>query len=432
MLLKEKIETINSTLHKLISFVKSDKAILIDITGYFETVKDKLNTDFAAENTLASYIFDEKMKNAENTDKTVIEYYIENNSGLTEEEKTILKNMEKTIFSVFRIKNDLKGDFEFYNLINEKTYNVLTLPKKLNFRHITSGNYLVARIFLHEGKYYLLRVNDIIPAGSKSDAYKIATIMLLENPEKVYIDNDDKLAEIEADVINIGIKFQEYFKKDEIITTTEYVDDLLTNFNDFVENGDDESLRDIDSLIKIPEQLSFFHVEELSGGADITKLTNSGFSSHEKIYDIGVMFDPGVGLLVLPFYATFKQIFAAEDYKSVEGYEDCILSYFNSGTISPESILRVYNQNSGNFMKIISEVLEIEEQTDIQELLHKYKKEYYAGRKFSPTTILYSSKMFGELMEINDETEPSQMEKVGRNEPCPCGSGKKYKKCCIK
>ncbi|MDY3365198.1 MAG: SEC-C metal-binding domain-containing protein [Prevotella sp.] len=21
-------------------------------------------------------------------------------------------------------------------------------------------------------------------------------------------------------------------------------------------------------------------------------------------------------------------------------------------------------------------------------------------------------------------------EKIGRNEPCPCGSGKKYKKCC--
>ena len=23
------------------------------------------------------------------------------------------------------------------------------------------------------------------------------------------------------------------------------------------------------------------------------------------------------------------------------------------------------------------------------------------------------------------------MNKVGRNDPCPCGSGKKYKKCCI-
>jgi len=26
--------------------------------------------------------------------------------------------------------------------------------------------------------------------------------------------------------------------------------------------------------------------------------------------------------------------------------------------------------------------------------------------------------------------EPVVSRKVGRNEPCPCGSGKKYKKCC--
>jgi uncharacterized protein YecA (UPF0149 family) len=25
---------------------------------------------------------------------------------------------------------------------------------------------------------------------------------------------------------------------------------------------------------------------------------------------------------------------------------------------------------------------------------------------------------------------PVQSEKIGRNDPCPCGSGKKYKKCC--
>jgi SWIM/SEC-C metal-binding protein len=25
---------------------------------------------------------------------------------------------------------------------------------------------------------------------------------------------------------------------------------------------------------------------------------------------------------------------------------------------------------------------------------------------------------------------PAQVEKVDRNDPCPCGSGKKYKKCC--
>jgi uncharacterized protein YecA (UPF0149 family) len=25
---------------------------------------------------------------------------------------------------------------------------------------------------------------------------------------------------------------------------------------------------------------------------------------------------------------------------------------------------------------------------------------------------------------------PLRVEKTGRNDPCPCGSGKKYKKCC--
>ena len=31
---------------------------------------------------------------------------------------------------------------------------------------------------------------------------------------------------------------------------------------------------------------------------------------------------------------------------------------------------------------------------------------------------------------MNPKGEPRRVDKVGRNEPCPCGSGKKYKKCC--
>jgi SWIM/SEC-C metal-binding protein len=31
---------------------------------------------------------------------------------------------------------------------------------------------------------------------------------------------------------------------------------------------------------------------------------------------------------------------------------------------------------------------------------------------------------------LNTPTQKVAEKKVGRNEPCPCGSGKKYKKCC--
>jgi SEC-C motif-containing protein len=32
--------------------------------------------------------------------------------------------------------------------------------------------------------------------------------------------------------------------------------------------------------------------------------------------------------------------------------------------------------------------------------------------------------------EVDPKSPPRQVAKVGRNDPCPCGSGKKYKKCC--
>ena len=43
---------------------------------------------------------------------------------------------------------------------------------------------------------------------------------------------------------------------------------------------------------------------------------------------------------------------------------------------------------------------------------------------------------FGRVKLVNPvpktHSEPIRVEKVGRNQPCPCGSGKKYKKCCGK
>lgn len=35
----------------------------------------------------------------------------------------------------------------------------------------------------------------------------------------------------------------------------------------------------------------------------------------------------------------------------------------------------------------------------------------------------------GYVMEIDPTTKQRRVMKVGRNDPCPCGSGKKFKKC---
>lgn len=38
---------------------------------------------------------------------------------------------------------------------------------------------------------------------------------------------------------------------------------------------------------------------------------------------------------------------------------------------------------------------------------------------------------FGDSVDYEDIPQPAVSNKIGRNDPCPCGSGKKYKKCCM-
>jgi len=39
-------------------------------------------------------------------------------------------------------------------------------------------------------------------------------------------------------------------------------------------------------------------------------------------------------------------------------------------------------------------------------------------------------KVPGAIEWLKDQSGITIARKIGRNEPCPCGSGKKYKKCC--
>ena len=69
-------------------------------------------------------------------------------------------------------------------------------------------------------------------------------------------------------------------------------------------------------------------------------------------------------------------------------------------------------------------------------LLKEYKSEYLNNRLYSSATVLYCSTAFSQVFDVIATPKPQQAEipaqKVGRNEPCPCGSGKKFKNCCGK
>jgi hypothetical protein len=73
-------------------------------------------------------------------------------------------------------------------------------------------------------------------------------------------------------------------------------------------------------------------------------------------------------------------------------------------------------------------LLEVSEKDRTHQLIEDY-------RQWIAEWVNFDLDQHGHEPEDNaeeDEPEPSVSRKVGRNDPCPCGSGKKFKKCCLK
>ena len=245
---------------------------------------------------------------------------------------------------------------------------------------------------------------------------------LVQDPKLLYLDNEEKEAEIKSVIEEMHEKFIKAFDKDIILTTNKHADDIIGAFND----GEDIDLSDKISNLEAPK---FFHVKELDNNySNFLENSLGGFASHTEVYDVAVIFDKEKGLYAIPFYETFTKIFEG---KVVEGKDECI-KYFLTNDSIPDTILERVSTQYKNFMPVINESLEKE--YTFEELIKEYKSEYLKHRLYSSATVLFCSNAFSSVFDVISAPKPEQpeipMEKVGRNEPCPCGSGKKFKNCC--
>lgn len=423
----DKLKLISDTIGELINFAKTDDIVGADFNEYIMTIglKNAPETQKNAESI--PYIFERNINF-----KSIPELFLEKNQTATEETKNVVKGLSNATSSIFEVKMILKNGFELYNLVNEKAYKIISLTKMTNFRGLGNGQYVVARIFEYENEYYLIEISNTLASHKKEEALRYAIAKIIQQPELVYKDNPEKLAKIEEQVAKLYEKFIELFKKDEIIVINKNADDLINIFNDFAENEITPEEETLNSLMIEPETYKYFTVAEFNNSYD-NFIENSigGFSAHTKIYDVGIVFDKELGLTAVPFYGTFCKIFEVNDYKTIEGFDKCINNFLTTDGISA-NILRRTNEKYKNFMDVINNVLDTKLTFD--ELLKKYKPQYLKNKIFTSTTVLYESNVFSNTLGIIEENSEKETDidfsNVGRNDLCPCGSGKKYKKCC--
>lgn len=426
MVILEELKDINDVIKDLALFIRQDEVIQPDFAEFIRTVGINANSSsIQFQAACFNYIFE---RNLGEERKSVFDLYLERNEGLSDSVKAIVNELKTSISSIFEVKKVLKNGFSFYNIVNEKTYEAMSLVKMTSFRGIGAGQYVVARLFYHNGKSYLLEISGVLSSAKKDEAYRYAVAKIVQNPELVYLDNPEKQKEIEEEVANIYKSFIEFFGVDEVVTTNKYADDLIGLFNDYSESGEKVDFSD---KIQLPETYSFFNVKEFNNSYN-NFLENSlgGFSSHEETYDVGIIFDQELGMYAVPFYGTFNKIFEVENVTQIVNYDKCVEYFLLNEKISANILKRVAAKHD-NFMEVINKILQ--NNYKFEDLLKKYKSSYEKNKIYSSTTVLYKSKAFSQTLGIIEEIEEKpeiDVANVGRNEPCPCGSGKKFKKCC--
>lgn len=431
MVILEELKEINDIIKDLAMFIRQDEKIQPDFAEYIKTIGlNNSSTSVQFQAACFNYIFERKLGNER---KSVFDLYLEKNKDLSKEGIQIIEELKKSIASVFEVKKLLKSGFSLYNIVNEKLYEALSLVKMTSFRGIGAGQYVVARLFHHEDKCYLLEISGVLSSTRKDEAYRYAVAKIVQNPELVYLDNPEKQKEIEEEIANIYNKFIEFFGSDEVITTNKLADDVIGLFNDYSESGEKAEFAD---KIQLPEKYRFFEVKEFNNSYN-NFLENSlgGFSSHEELYDVGIIYDKELGMYAVPFYGTFNQIFEVDDVTEIENYDKCVTYFLMNEKISSSLIKRVAAKHK-NFIEVVNKILQ--KSYTLEDLIKEFKGNDSGIKIYSSTTVLYKSKAFSQTLGIIEENEEKpqldlskiDISKIGRNDPCPCGSGKKFKKCC--
>ncbi len=401
-----KIELINEVSDALANFVISDDIVSKDFDEYMRTIGSNENTVA----TTIPYIFERNLNS-----KSIIDIFSEKNKNKTY--SPILKAMSNNFYSIFCVKKITKTGFELFSLVNEKNYSVTSPIKMTAYRGLGVGQYIFARIFNYENEYFIIELSGVLPANRKKDAMQYALTQIVQTPEMVYRDNAELKQKIEQNIKSSYDKFINIFGSDEVTTSNKNADNLIEYLNGDIE---DENY-DWKSQITDLNTYKFMSISEFSN--PIINKSLGGFSSHKETYDVTLIFDKDWGFYAIPFYKTFCKFLEGEQ---IEKEKDLVYYILNTSSISKNILSRFANKYS-NFMEKINSALETN--YSYEELINEYKS---GEQAFSSTSVLKETNIFNQLLSVMEDTdEENQTQKVGRNDPCPCGSGKKYKKCCM-
>jgi len=177
-------------------------------------------------------------------------------------------------------------------------------------------------------------------------------------------------------------------------------------------------------------------------------IDEEGFS-HLRVFDPKKVLQEHNSRKSLPFYPLTKdQLLTAGEYEFVErnkGYAQLVsfltenfkIDKAAADQLAEECVYATKNGDSPNdVLQYLSSMLEFENKETLHKLIDNVvflmnnTREWFLKGHTSTELSEVEKKNLQALPGNKNNSKRVEEIKVGRNDPCPCGSGKKYKKCC--
>ena len=430
MLVLDLSEEINKVINKIFTYLNGNLNLKNDLEEYYKATGISKDNKRQFNNYTLNYLFERRFGKEK---KSVFDYALKDIKDLKDDERNLIEAMKNSVDGIFEVRKITQDKFELFNITNEKTYLVKPMAKMKMFRNLSVGHFVMARLLFINNEYLLYHITDHITYANRIMAFQIAISRLVNDPSLFYFDNPEKLEEIKASSENLASKFFDMFGAKYVITSNKSADKLIEMINDYAEGGKKPSEDKVQKAISPYKNDKYFDVKELAQDKNILVSAKKGFSSQDKKYNVALVSDAKTGLQVIPFMDIFFEIFESDNYKKISNYKECVEKFVTEKQISPLVLEIAQEKYPDTFMQRVNEILGTEYKS-LNDILEKYKRYYIENPYTSSTLTLYSSYAFKRLLDVTDvnEEEKNKMQKVGRNDLCPCGSGLKYKKCCGK
>jgi preprotein translocase subunit SecA len=273
---------------------------------------------------------------------------------------------------------------------------------------------------LNEQRTYIYQLRQEILENKKiEENFLFFTANLLQKGFQIYFPKDNKAEHDPEGFLNwlsrkFGLKFHsEQKSENQQSVKGQQINRLIS----FLQKGDYDVIEDFQEIIKsqLNEKYTNFGKEEFSNFVRLVLLDAIDSKWKEHLYNIEVLRE-GIGL------RGYAHLNPKLEYKK-EAYE---LFQNMLDSISEEVATTVFN----------FEPLKIDEvRLATRWIIDKAIKEEFSTAKALQEWV--ASERKGEQINVTQAQEDEEPvivireEKIGRNQPCPCGSGKKYKKCCM-